>query len=58
MKVLIIGGSPRGTRSQTRVLADAARMAAEAKGAAVDVVDLGKARIGFCQACWQDKGWL
>lgn len=51
MKILGICGSPRGGRSQTRVLLDALLAEAGAKGAQVEFVDLGKIRIGFCQAC-------
>jgi len=51
MKILGICGSPRGTKSQTRVLLDALLTEAGAGGAQVEFVDLGKARIGFCQAC-------
>jgi len=51
MKILGICGSPRGGRSQTRVLLEALLDEAKAKGAQVDAVDLGKVHIGFCQAC-------
>lgn len=51
MKILGICGSPRGARSQTRVLLDALLAEAGADGAQVEIVDLAKARIGFCQAC-------
>lgn len=51
MKILGICGSPRGARSQTLVLLDALLAEAGAGGAQVERVDLGKARIGFCQAC-------
>ena len=51
MKVLAIYGSPRGKKSQTHALADVMLAEVRAGGADVEVVDLGKARIGFCQAC-------
>ncbi|MEI6167708.1 MAG: flavodoxin family protein [bacterium] len=51
MKILGICGSPRGTKSQTRALLDALLAEAKTKGAQVEFVDLGKVRIGFCQAC-------
>ncbi|MEI8140185.1 MAG: flavodoxin family protein [bacterium] len=51
MKILGICGSPRGTKSQTRALLETLLAEAATKGAQVEFVDLGKARIGFCQAC-------
>ncbi len=51
MKILGICGSPRGSNSQTRALLEALLLEAKAKGAEVELLDLGKARIGFCQAC-------
>ena len=51
MKILGICGSPRGNKSQTRAMLDALLAGAKAKGAEVECVDLGKVRIGFCQAC-------
>jgi multimeric flavodoxin WrbA len=51
MKVLGILGSPRGTRSQTRVLAQAVLEGAMSQGAAVEVVDLASERVDFCTAC-------
>ncbi|MBI2440677.1 MAG: NAD(P)H-dependent oxidoreductase [Lentisphaerae bacterium] len=51
MKILAICGSPRGNKSQTKVLAEEVLKAAQAQGAAVDCVDLSAARIEFCQAC-------
>ena len=53
MKILTICGSPRGKKSQTNVLAARASESAKAQGAEVEIVDLCKARIGFCQACDQ-----
>ena len=51
MKILILSGSPRGAKSQTRVLADALGAGAKGQGADVEIIDLAKVRIGFCQAC-------
>ena len=51
MRVMAICGSPRGTKSQTRVLAEAVLEGARGKGAQVESVDLSKVRLGFCQAC-------
>lgn len=51
MRILGICGSPRGARSQTRVLLESLLSEAAAKGSEVEFIDLGKARIGFCQAC-------
>lgn len=51
MKVVAICGSPRGGKSQTRALTEELLAEVRAKGAEVESVDLGKARIGFCQAC-------
>ena len=51
MKVVAICGSPRGNKSQTRMLAEAVLAGAKAKGAEVECVDLGMAKIGFCRAC-------
>lgn len=51
MKILGLCGSPRGCKSQTRVLLEAALATARAQGAETEVVDLAQVRIGFCQAC-------
>ena len=51
MKVMAICGSPRGQKSQTRAMTEALLSEAKAKGADIEFVDLGKVRIGFCQAC-------
>jgi len=51
MKIVAISGSPRGQKSQTKALAERVLAGARARGAEVELVDLGKARIGFCQAC-------
>ena len=51
MKILAICGSPRGKKSQTKTLTEKLLEGATAAGAAVELVDLSKMRIGFCQAC-------
>jgi multimeric flavodoxin WrbA len=51
MRIVAICGSPRGKKSQTKILAEKVLDAAKAKGADVEMVDLSKARIKFCRAC-------
>ena len=51
MKVLAILGSPRGARSQTRVLAEAVLAGAKEQGAEINVADLATVRLEFCTAC-------
>ena len=51
MKVLAILGSPRGTHSQTRMLADAVLAGAKEQGAEIGAVDLSEKRVEFCRAC-------
>lgn len=52
MKILAICGSPRGNKSQTRLLLQKVLEAARTnKGVGVELVDLSKARIDFCRAC-------
>ena len=51
MKILALCGSPRGNNSQTKVLAEKVLAAAKAQGAAVELVDLSRARLEFCRAC-------
>jgi len=51
MKVLAIGGSPRGLKSQTNRLTEALLAAAKEKGAETDFIDLGQAKLKFCGAC-------
>ncbi|MBI2438502.1 MAG: NAD(P)H-dependent oxidoreductase, partial [Lentisphaerae bacterium] len=51
MKILAICGSPRGKKSQTKVLAEEVLKAAKAKGAAVEMADLSEAHLEFCRAC-------
>ncbi len=51
MKILAILGSPRGGRSQTRLMAEAVLAAAQKLGAQTAVVDLGTTPPVFCKAC-------
>ena len=51
MKVLAILGSPRGARSQTRVLAEAVLAGVRDQGGETEVVDLSPVKIEFCTAC-------
>ncbi len=51
MKVLAILGSPRGGRSQTRVLAEAVLAGVRDQGAETAVIDLSVTRVEFCTAC-------
>lgn len=51
MKILGILGSPRGARSQTRLLAEAVLTGAREQGAAIEVADLASVPLEFCTAC-------
>lgn len=51
MKILALCGSPRGDKSQTKVLAEKVLEAAKAQGAEVELVDLSRVRLEFCRAC-------
>ena len=51
MKIVAIGGSPRGKESQTNVLAERLLAAARMKGASTESVDLCQLQVGFCRAC-------
>lgn len=51
MKILAVGGSPRGGKSQTHALSEALLTEARSRGAETEFIDLGRARIGFCKAC-------
>lgn len=51
MEILAICGSPRGKKSQTKILAEKVLEAAKSKGAGVEMVDLSEAQISFCLAC-------
>lgn len=51
MNIVAMGGSPRGSKSQTNALAERVLAAAKIKGAHTEFVDVAKSRIGFCQAC-------
>ncbi|MDD3857971.1 MAG: flavodoxin family protein [Methanoculleus sp.] len=51
MKILGINGSPRGSRSQTLRLVRAVLDGAESAGAEVELVDVAKLRIEYCNGC-------
>jgi multimeric flavodoxin WrbA len=51
MKILGINGSPRGSRSQTLRLVQAVLDGARSAGADVELVDLCKLRIEYCNGC-------
>ena len=51
MNILGICGSPRGNKSQTKVLAEKVLEAAKTRGAKVEMIDLSEAQMKFCRAC-------
>jgi multimeric flavodoxin WrbA len=51
MKILGINGSPRGSKSQTLLLVEAVLDGAKAFGADVELVDVCKLKIDYCNAC-------
>jgi len=51
MKILGINASPKGTRSETLRLVKAALNGAESMGCEVELVDLCKLKIEYCNAC-------
>jgi multimeric flavodoxin WrbA len=51
MKILGINASPRGSKSQTLRLVKAALSGAESTGCEVELVDLCKLNIEYCNAC-------
>ena len=51
MKILGISASPRGSKSQTLRLVNAASDGAKSKGAEIELVDVCKLNIEFCNAC-------
>jgi multimeric flavodoxin WrbA len=51
MKILGINGSPRGSKSQTLVLVEALFDGAKSSGAEVELVDVCKLKIDYCNAC-------
>jgi multimeric flavodoxin WrbA len=51
MKILGINASPRGSKSQTRKLVRAVLDGASSKGAAVELVDLCRLKMEYCNAC-------
>ena len=51
MKILGINASPRGSKSQTRKLVQAVLDGASSKGATVELVDLCRLKMEYCNAC-------
>jgi multimeric flavodoxin WrbA len=51
MKILGINASPRGSKSQTRKLVQAVLEGARSKGAVVELVDLCRLKMEYCNAC-------
>jgi multimeric flavodoxin WrbA len=51
MKILGINASPRGSKSQTRKLVKAVLDGASSKGASVELVDLCRLKMEYCNAC-------
>jgi multimeric flavodoxin WrbA len=51
MKILGISASPRGSKSQTLRLVKAALDGAKSEGAEIELVDVCKLNIEFCNAC-------
>jgi len=51
MKILGINASPRGSQSQTRKLVKAVLDGAGSKGATVELVDLCRLKMEYCNAC-------
>jgi len=51
MKILGINASPKGSKSQTLKLVKAVLSGAKSKGAEVELVDLCKLKIEYCNAC-------
>ena len=51
MKILGINASPRGSKSQTRKLIQAVLDGARSKGAVVELVDLCRLKMEYCNAC-------
>ncbi len=51
MKILAMNGSPRGSRSQTLRLVQAVLDGARSAGADVEVVDICKLHIEYCNGC-------
>ena len=51
MKIIGISASPRGSKSQTLKLVQAALDGAKSAGAQTELVDVCKLKIEFCNAC-------
>ena len=51
MKILAINGSPKGSKSQTMILVQALLNGAKSSGAEVELVDVCKLKLDYCNAC-------
>ncbi|KUG21533.1 iron-sulfur flavoprotein [hydrocarbon metagenome] len=51
MKIIGINASPRGSKSQTKKLVKAVLDGAHSQGAAVELVDLCRLKMEYCNAC-------
>jgi len=51
MKILGINGSPRGSKSQTLKLVESVLSGAKDSGSEVDLIDVCKLKINYCNAC-------
>jgi multimeric flavodoxin WrbA len=51
MKIIGINASPRGSKSQTRKLVQAVLDGARSQGATVELVDLCRLKMEYCNAC-------
>ncbi|PKN38113.1 MAG: iron-sulfur protein [Deltaproteobacteria bacterium HGW-Deltaproteobacteria-2] len=51
MKIIGINASPRGSKSQTKKLVKAVLDGARSQGAAVELVDLCRLKMEYCNAC-------
>ena len=51
MKIIGISASPRGSKSQTLKLVQAALDGAKSAGAQIELVDVCKLKLEFCNAC-------
>ncbi len=51
MKILGINASPRGSKSQTRKLVQAVLDGARSKSATVELVDISRLKMEYCNAC-------
>lgn len=51
MKIIGINASPRGSKSQTKKLVKAVLDGARSQGATVELVDLCRLKMEYCNAC-------